>query len=85
MSEFKRKFKTCERLRTDLGWGTILGLLGCVTFWNLRKSKVVRRAIDNLRIMRPETLDKLAWVSTISFKAISAGYYIKGLLDYKKC
>ena len=32
-----QKFKTCERFRTDLGWGSIIGLSGCVIFWNLRR------------------------------------------------
>lgn len=85
MSEFKRKFKTCHKFRDDLGYGTILGLSGCVAFWNLRKSKFIRNINENLGLVRPETLNKAAWTSTIILKAISLGYYIKAISDYKKC
>ena len=80
-----RKFKTCHKFRDDLGYGTILGLVGCVVFWNLRKSKIVRDINENYIGVKRETLNKVAWASTIVAKAISLGYYIKAISDYRKC
>ncbi|KKN34012.1 hypothetical protein LCGC14_0797730 [marine sediment metagenome] len=80
-----RKFKTCHKFRDDLGYGTILGLVGCVVFWNLRKSKVIRDINDKYIGIKRDTLNKVAWASTIVAKTISLGYYVKAIYDYKKC
>ena len=85
MSEFKRKIKTCERLRTDLGWGSINGLSGCVVFWNLRKSKYVRDFNEKYLHIEPEILNSIGWASAIITKLIGLGYYIKAISDYQKC
>ncbi|KKN39595.1 hypothetical protein LCGC14_0741690 [marine sediment metagenome] len=84
-SNFVRKFKTCERLRTDLGWGSIIGLAGCVAFWNLKKSRYVRNINDKYLHIDPEILSNIGTSTAIITKLIGLGYYIKAIYDYKKC
>lgn len=80
-----QKFKTCERFRTDLGWGSIIGLTGCVAFWNLRKSKFVRNINEKYLHIAPETLNNIGTATAVITKLVGLGYYIKAASDYKKC
>lgn len=82
---FIDKYKKCHKFRDNMGWGTIISLAGCVAFWNLRCHKLVRQINRDLDIMSPETLNKIAWGSSIVAKIIGAGLYINAIKEYKKC
>ena len=85
MSEVIKKFKTCERFRTDLGWGSIIGLSGCVAFWNLRKSKYVRNLNEKYLHIDSKLLGDIGTATAIITKLVGLGYWIKAAYDYKKC
>lgn len=60
--------------------GTCIALLGCVVFWNIRKQKYIRAYL--LKKYSEETINRVAWASSLVAKGIGVGLYIKAAAGY---
>jgi hypothetical protein len=78
--------KDCKKKsKTNFLVGTIFVLGGCVAFWNLRCQKHIRQLNDDIGVLTPDQLHKIAWATNLVMKGIGAGYYIRSGSDYYKC
>ena len=85
MGKLIDKWKSCPKAKSNILYGIIVSLLGCVAFWTITRHKIVQRINDELKIFTPKELKDAAWILNGVLKGVGAALLIKGLIDLKKC